>query len=93
MAKGMKSAKQASETFHNIMKASVSGNPKPPDLAAIKKEYLSIVKDQPVSKTWPQHLIYDIKMVDGVPHVFSRDENDSVEYCKKLHTWLFDNGY
>jgi hypothetical protein len=29
MAKDKKPAKEASETFHNIMKASVSGNPKP----------------------------------------------------------------
>jgi hypothetical protein len=31
MAKGKKSAKQASEIFHRIMKASVKGNPKPKD--------------------------------------------------------------
>jgi len=29
MAKAKKSAKESSNTFHNIMKASVSGNPKP----------------------------------------------------------------
>lgn len=29
MATEKKSAKKASETFHNIMKASVKGNPKP----------------------------------------------------------------
>ena len=40
MAKSVKkkSAKEASELFHNIMKASVSGNPKPIVKKAVKKK-------------------------------------------------------
>jgi hypothetical protein len=39
MAKSLKkkSPKEASELFHNIMKASVSGNPKPKKKASKKK--------------------------------------------------------
>ncbi len=33
-----KSAKEASNTFHNIMKASVAGNPKPKAKKAAKKK-------------------------------------------------------
>jgi hypothetical protein len=38
MAKAKKSAKEASNIFHNIMQASVKGNPKPVKKKAAKKK-------------------------------------------------------
>ncbi len=66
-------------------------------LKKVKKEYLDIVKGKVLSKTWPNHLIYDIILNerDGmqVPHVLAKNEDNSEdkEYSMPLDTWIKDN--
>ena len=66
-------------------------------LEELKKEYLSVVIGQPISTTWPNHLITDIILVEvsdkNIPHVTGENKEDGSVYNKALHTWLSDNGY
>lgn len=61
-----KSAKEASETFHNIMKASVKGNPKPtsPDIATLM-QYLKQIERE-IAKTVPDFGDYTIMQVSQI---------------------------
>lgn len=84
MAKAKKSAKEASDLFHNIMSASVKGNPKPADKKNIYEMYIDngcklgfyVTRDSWSYGKYAQVVaidgVKDGEMIDGEPPYFNR---------------------
>lgn len=90
MAKAVKKkdAKTASNTFHNIMAASVSGNPKPAqmDISTLFKHMESIENE--IAKVVPDYKSYVVMQVGGVNELHysinSRCPEDQANDIKRI---------
>lgn len=87
-----KSAKEATNTFHSIMKASVTFDNAGIYLKAYT-EYWEIVKDKPISKDLKNDIIKAIAMEGNSPIVVSVNKHDGTLIKTPLETWLSHNGY
>jgi hypothetical protein len=96
MAKSVKkkSAKEASNVFHNIMAASVKGNPKPKkeiDLSKpnailnhIQEEVAMVVPD------WGEYSFMQISMQQPYSIVYNIDENCPVDKHNKIRATILE---
>ena len=92
MAKDKKPAKQASETFHNIVKASVSGNPKSDKKNAVDMDKINRTLKhfrEEISVVVPDWENYTLLQADGgVTHLlleFSHDcPKEKAEKIRKI---------